>query len=100
MTPGAPGGTTTATGGTGTTPPGGATSIAAADLPAAVTSKLTEKLPNGNFTVEAKDGAVTVSGTVPSATEKKRIEPLVKEVKGVKTVKVDVKVEPTKAPAN
>jgi len=76
------------------------TTTAATDLPAKITSKLVEKLPNSILAVEAKYGAVTVTGTVPSADQKKQIEPLVKQVKGVKTVKVDVKVEPAKTPGN
>lgn len=59
-----------------------------------VTNRLKEKFPGSDLKVEDKDGALTITGTVPSADVAKKLEPAVKEYKlqGVKTVKVDVKV--------
>ncbi|BAZ01840.1 transport-associated protein [Tolypothrix tenuis PCC 7101] len=56
-----------------------------------ILSKLTEKIPGSKLAVEDKDGVVTVTGTVPTTADIKKIEPLVKEQKGVKSVKVEAK---------
>ncbi|MBD2338974.1 BON domain-containing protein [Calothrix sp. FACHB-156] len=56
-----------------------------------ILSKLTEKIPGSKLVVEDKDGVVTVTGTVPTTDDIKKIEPLVKEQKGVKSVKVEAK---------
>ncbi|MBD2165760.1 BON domain-containing protein [Calothrix membranacea FACHB-236] len=56
-----------------------------------ILSKLTEKIPGSKLVVEDKDGVVTVKGTVPTEADIKKIEPLVKQQKGVKTVKVEAK---------
>ncbi|MBD2209687.1 BON domain-containing protein [Nostoc linckia FACHB-104] len=56
-----------------------------------ILSKLTEKIPGSKLVVEDKDGVVTVTGTVPTTADIKKIEPLVKEQKGVKSVKVEAK---------
>ncbi|BAY92013.1 MULTISPECIES: BON domain-containing protein [unclassified Tolypothrix] len=56
-----------------------------------ILSKLTEKIPGSKLVVEDKDGVVTVTGTVPTTADLKKIEPLVKEQKGVKSVKVEAK---------
>ncbi|BAY33475.1 transport-associated protein [Nostoc carneum NIES-2107] len=56
-----------------------------------ILSKLTEKIPGSKLAVEDKDGVVTVTGTVPTTADLKKIEPLVKEQKGVKSVKVEAK---------
>lgn len=66
------------------------------DTKSLVNSKLTEKIPGSKLAVEDKDGVVTVTGTVPSQADIKKIEPAVKEVKGVKSVKVEAKVASTK----
>lgn len=62
------------------------------DLESEVRSKLEANVPGGLLTVEAEEGIVTVAGTVPDEKELSTIEPLTKEITGVKGVKVDVKV--------
>jgi osmotically-inducible protein OsmY len=62
------------------------------DLKSEVRSKLEANIPNGNLTVAAKDGAVVVSGTVQTQNQLDKIEPLTKEIKGVKSVEVTAKV--------
>jgi hypothetical protein len=64
------------------------------DLQSEVRSKLEANLPASQLTVDAKDGAVTVGGTVPTQPQLARIEPLAKEIYGVKTVTVNAKVAP------
>jgi hyperosmotically inducible periplasmic protein len=61
-----------------------------------VGNKLKEKIPGSKLTVENKDGVVTVTGTVPTEANLKKIEPLVKKLQGVKSVKVEAKVASTK----
>jgi hypothetical protein len=54
-----------------------------------VRDKLEANIPNGQITVEAtKDGVVTVSGTVPYQAQLSKIEPLSRQIKGVKGVNV------------
>jgi hyperosmotically inducible periplasmic protein len=60
------------------------------DLASEVRSKLEANIPGGNLTVAAKDGAVTVSGTVPKPDQIAKIEKLGMEIKGVKSVTVKV----------
>jgi hyperosmotically inducible periplasmic protein len=73
---------------------GGDADRADGDLKSEVRSKLEANIPASQLGVEAKDGAVTVSGTVPTEEQLQKVEPLAKEIKGVKSVKVDVKVKP------
>ena len=61
-----------------------------------ILSKLSEKIPGSKLVVEDKNGVVTVKGTVPTEADIKKIEPLVKEQKGVKSVKVEAKAESAK----
>lgn len=61
-----------------------------------VSKKLKDSLPGSNLSTEIKDGVVTVKGTVPSEAELKKIEPLVSKLKGVKSVKVEAKVDSAK----
>ncbi|MCC3446489.1 MAG: BON domain-containing protein [Microcoleus sp. PH2017_15_JOR_U_A] len=77
---------------------GGDASRADGDLKSEVRSKLEVNITKGALTVEAKDGAVTVGGTVPNQTDLAKIEPLAKEIKGVKSVNVTAVVAPA-APA-
>ncbi|KAB8320471.1 BON domain-containing protein [Tolypothrix campylonemoides VB511288] len=57
------------------------------NLESEVRSKLEANIPNGHLTVDASDnGAVTVSGTVTNKDQLAKIEPLAKQIKGVKTV--------------
>lgn len=66
---------------------GGDTKRAKGDLASEVRSKLEANIPNGQLTVDAADnGTVTVVGTVPVADQLKKIEPLAREIKGVKNV--------------
>jgi hyperosmotically inducible periplasmic protein len=60
------------------------------DLASEVRSKLEANIPGGNLTVAAKDGVVTVSGTVPKPDQIAKIEKLGMEIKGVKSVTVKV----------
>ncbi|MGQ4648231.1 BON domain-containing protein [Lyngbya aestuarii] len=62
------------------------------DLQSEVRSKLEANLPASTLAVEAEDSTVTVSGTVPTEEQLKRIEPLAMEIKGVKAVNVKVTV--------
>jgi hypothetical protein len=67
------------------------------DLKSEVRSKLEVNITKGQLTVEAKDGLVTVGGTVPNQTDLAKIEPLAKEIKGVKQVNVTAVVAPAAA---
>ncbi len=54
-----------------------------------VRDKLEANIPNSQLVVKAtKDGAVTVSGTVPYQAQLSKIEPLTRQIKGVKSVSV------------
>lgn len=64
------------------------------DLESEVRSKLEANLPASQLTVTAKDGVVTVSGTVPNQPQYDRIDPLTKEIKGVGQVVVNVAIAP------
>lgn len=64
------------------------------DLESEVRAKLEANIPRSKLTVEAEDGNVVVAGTVPSQDEYSKIEPLSKEILGVKAVKVNAKVVP------
>ena len=67
-----------------------------ADLKSEVRSKLEANLPASQLTVDAQDGNVSISGTVPTQPQYQRIEPLAKEIDGVKNVDVKVTVAPAK----
>ncbi len=71
---------------------GGDMTRANADLSSEVRSKLEANIKEGSLTVAAKDGVVEVSGTVPTQEKLNKIEPLAKEIKGVKSVNVMAKV--------
>lgn len=71
---------------------GGDAERADGDLASEVRSKLEANLPASQLTVEAEEGLVTVTGTVPTQPQYDRIESLAKEIKGVKGVSVDVDV--------
>lgn len=73
---------------------GGDADRADGDLQSEVRSKLEANLPASQLAVEAEDGAVTVTGTVPTQEQYDRIEPLSREIKGVQAVTVDVAVAP------
>ncbi|MDV3000158.1 MAG: hypothetical protein N5P05_001764 [Chroococcopsis gigantea SAG 12.99] len=71
---------------------GGDAMRADGDLESEVRSKLEANLPASALTVDSKDGAVSISGTVPTKEQYDRIETLAKEIKGVQSVAVDVRV--------
>lgn len=66
------------------------------DLRSEVRSKLEANLPASQLAVETEEGAVTVSGTVPTQAQFNRIEPLAREIYGVKDVTVKAVVAPAK----
>ncbi|SKB14120.1 conserved exported hypothetical protein [Planktothrix sp. PCC 11201] len=73
---------------------GGDAIRADSDLENEVRSKLEANLPASQLTVTAKDGVVTVAGTVPNQPQYDRIDPLAKEIKGVGQVVVNVAIAP------
>lgn len=62
------------------------------DLESEVRSKLEANIPRAKLTIEAEEGKVFIVGTVPNQKEFETIEPLAKEIKGVKEVEMDVRV--------
>ncbi|MEH2334645.1 BON domain-containing protein [Nostoc sp.] len=76
---------------------GGDTQRAKGDLKSEVRSKLEANIPKSQLTVDAADnGTVTVAGTVSNQQELAKIEPLAKQIKGVKSVVVKATVLATK----
>lgn len=71
---------------------GGDTKRADGDLESEVRSKLEANIPDGQLTVKAEKGVVTVAGTVPKQEQLAKIEPLAKQIKGVQTVNVKATV--------
>lgn len=67
------------------------------DLESEVRGKLEANIPKSKLTVDAKDGAVTVSGTVPTQNDLNKIDPMAKEIKGVKSVAVKASVAQAQA---
>lgn len=63
-----------------------------ADIKSEVRSKLEANLPDSQLSVDARNGNVSISGTVPSQPQYQRIEPLAKQIYGVKNVAVKVAV--------
>lgn len=57
-----------------------------ADLESEVRGKLEANIPAGQLTVDAKEGVVTVTGTVPSEDQIAKVDQLPLEIKGVKQV--------------
>ena len=57
-----------------------------ADLQSQVRGKLETNIPASQLTVDAKDGAVTIAGTVSNQSQLAKIEPLAMQIKGVKSV--------------
>ncbi|WP_016951806.1 BON domain-containing protein [Anabaena sp. PCC 7108] len=74
------------------------TTTATSDLKTEVSKKLKEALPSNKLEVENKEGEIVLKGAADSQEELKKAETLVKEVKGVKSVKVEAKVTPVKKP--
>ncbi|MEH1971606.1 BON domain-containing protein [Nostoc sp.] len=71
---------------------------AKSNLKTEVSEKLNKGLPGNKLQVETKEGEIILKGTAASAEELKKAETLTKEVQGVKTVKVEAKVEGVKKP--
>lgn len=78
---------------------GGDTNRADGDLQSEVRSKLEANLPAAELTVEAKDGAVTIAGTVVDQAQLDKIESLAKQIKGVQSVTVRAAVKTSAQPA-
>ncbi|MEH2060536.1 MAG: BON domain-containing protein [Nostoc sp.] len=77
---------------------GGDTTRAKGDLASEVRSKLEANIPKSQLTVNAADdGTITVGGTVNNAKELAKIEPLSKQIKGVKIVVVKATIAPPKS---
>jgi hyperosmotically inducible periplasmic protein len=62
------------------------------DLQSQVRSKLEANLPASALAVEAKEGVVTVTGTVVNQAQLSKIETLAKEIKGVTSVNIKATV--------
>lgn len=71
---------------------------AKSDLKTEVSEKLNKGLPGNKLQVENKEGEIILKGTATSAEELQKAETLTKEVQGVKTVKVEAKIEAVKMP--
>ncbi|MEH2083794.1 MAG: BON domain-containing protein [Nostoc sp.] len=69
---------------------------AKSDLKTEVSAKLNKGLPGNKLQVENKQGEIILKGTSASVEELKKAETLAKEVQGVKTVKVEAKVDAAK----
>lgn len=61
-------------------------------LKSEVRSKLEANLPASALAINAKDGAVTVTGSVVNEAQLRKIEPLAKQISGVKSVIVNATV--------
>jgi hyperosmotically inducible periplasmic protein len=72
------------------------------DIESEVRSKLEANLPASVLAIDAKDGAVTVTGSVVNEAQLQKIEPLAKEISGVKSVTVNaaIAVATPEAPAS
>jgi hyperosmotically inducible periplasmic protein len=66
------------------------------DLKSQVRSKLEANLPASALAIDAKDGAVTVTGSVVNENQLQKIEPLAKQIGGVKSVTVNATVSAAK----
>lgn len=76
---------------------GGDTDRAAGDLKSEVRSKLEANIPKSQLAVDVEDGAVTITGTVPNQQDVSKIEPLARQIKGVKSVDNKATFAPPKA---
>jgi len=75
-----------------------ATTKLESDLKTEVSKQLNKDLPGNKLEVENKEGEIILKGTASSVEELKKAETLAKEVQGVKTVKIEAKVEAVKKP--
>lgn len=75
---------------------GNQTKRADGDVESEVRDKLEANMPGSQLTVNSKQGAVTVNGSVVNENQLKGIEPLAKKILGVKSVTVSAKVASSK----
>lgn len=75
---------------------GGDADRANGDLESEVRSKLEANIPKSLLAIQAEEGAVTVSGTVPNQKDLSKIDTLAKEIKGVQSVTNKATVAPPK----
>ncbi|MBD2346479.1 BON domain-containing protein [Anabaena subtropica] len=66
------------------------------DLKTSVSKKLQAGIPGNKFLVENQQGEITLKGIATSQEELKKAENLIKEIEGVKSVKIEAKVEPAR----
>ncbi|MBE9228928.1 BON domain-containing protein [Phormidium sp. LEGE 05292] len=76
---------------------GGDTDRAQSDLENEVRNKLEANIPRSELTIDAKNGAITVAGTVVDQKDLAKIAPLAQQIKGVKSVDVKATVAPAQA---
>ena len=69
------------------------------DIQSEVRSKLEANLPASALAISSKDGAVTVMGTVVDEKQIQKIEPLAKQIGGVKSVEIKATVNSAAMPA-
>lgn len=74
------------------------TSKSTTDLKTEISKKLKASLPGNKLEVVNKNGAIVLKGTATSQQEITQAETLIKEVAGVKSVKVEAKVKTEKKP--
>jgi hypothetical protein len=65
-----------------------------------VRSKLEVNLPMSQLAIQSNDGIVTVTGYVQTQEDLQRIEPLAKQIRGVRAVDVQAKIGPNLPPYN
>jgi len=73
-----------------------ATSTSTTDLKTEISKKLKASLPENKLEVVNKNGAIILKGTATSQQEITQAETLIKEIVGVKSVKVEAKVKTEK----
>lgn len=69
------------------------------DIKSEVRSKLQANLPAAALAIDAKNGAVTIAGTVVDQNQLNKITPLTEEIPGVKSVTVNTKIVASAKPA-
>jgi hyperosmotically inducible periplasmic protein len=75
-----------------------ATSTPTSDLKTEINNKLKAGIPGNKLEVVSKDGEITLKGTATSKEEITQAETLIKEIPGVKSVKVEATVKTDKKP--
>jgi hyperosmotically inducible periplasmic protein len=69
------------------------------DLESQIRSKLEANLPASQLTVDAQDGVVTITGTVPTPEQQSKVKTLATEIKGAKNIVDKTTVAPAKTSA-